>query len=508
MVSDLDPPWTMRPEPSNHDLEEKVDDEVGPAIVGRGCSDSGPRSTTESPPVQARWADMMSEAGSSSAEGRRTFNPMAPPFVPGARCHFVSGTTVVDELAELRICRYFSTRGWCHFGEHCHQRHDINHAPPDMTISNEEGEPTKRSRRGGIKSVKSRAAKRAAEANSDAVSNANFLVQVRQKRVPFTSLEQKDMYMADYLADMCYVQMFKPIKGAYPVSGFSHGFPEHRGKLPEATRALEAWMKLDRGGEGGPMARTTIAAIAWDMLHSGFFWEAFAVLLSDDCYLREQDWYLLRAKHIQVDGHNLSLIMGDSSMGEKVKTGSNQGVVVDSAWLADMLVAIKNELDPDEKVFPITPLIYRRVWHNTTKRLGLEWVGPPHRLRHSRPALDVATGRRGLEDACRRGRWKTPSSIQRYTKTHLLIEHNDKVPDWVKKNGQKVVDDPRGCISAALEASASADQKLYKVVISALRARPTLLCPGAPPFDAKHLDNKTPSATPATGLDGPTRRGK
>ena len=75
--------------------------------------------------------------------------------------------------------------------------------------------------------------------------------------------------LADYLSDMCYAHDLPPSKGALLVSGFNHIFPEHGGHLPEASRALQAWAKLDLGGEGGPLAASTIAAIALAMIDLG-----------------------------------------------------------------------------------------------------------------------------------------------------------------------------------------------------------------------------------------------
>jgi len=46
---------------------------------------------------------------------------------------------------------------------------------------------------------------------------------------------------------------------------------------------------------------------------------------------------------------------------------------------------------------------------------------PPHSLRHSGPSHKVIRNECTLEEIRRRGRWKSPKSVQRYTKTHTLL---------------------------------------------------------------------------------------
>jgi len=63
-------------------------------------------------------------------------------------------------------------------------------------------------------------------------------------------------------------------------------------------------------------------------------------------------------------------------------------------------------------------------------------LAPPHSLRHSGPARDVLNNTRSLEEIRRRGRWASLKSVQRYTKSHLLIHRESLLDDAAKSRGQ------------------------------------------------------------------------
>ncbi len=109
-----------------------------------------PRSGAPAPPgvhfnavPSTRWADMTSEADSLCSSKQARLHPDAPTFVPGAVCH-------------IGLCQHFEKKGWCRFGDYCHQPHARHlHKPPLDLVRG-----ARRTRRGGINSVQARAAKR------------------------------------------------------------------------------------------------------------------------------------------------------------------------------------------------------------------------------------------------------------------------------------------------------------------------------------------------------------
>jgi len=106
------------------------------------------------------------------------------------------------------------------------------------------------------------------------------------------------------------------------------------------------------------------------------------------------------------------------------------------------MAALKGAAHPNGLVFRLNAANFRRNWHETTGRLGLCEVGPPHTLRHSGASNDVAKKRRTLEEVRRRGRWSQPKSVQRYTKVHLLAQHLSRVPSCVTSSGSAFSQDP------------------------------------------------------------------
>lgn len=153
------------------------------------------------------------------------------------------------------------------------------------------------------------------------------------------------------------------------------------------------------------LASPTIAAISLWMTRRGYVLEALALVLSEECYLREQDWHQLRKEDVFCSNGRTSFVLGVRERGMKVKTGSNQGVTLDRAYVADALQAVVDDIAEEEVVFPFTPEHYRKVWWEALDALGLRWCGPPHSARHSGPSADIAFNRRDLELVRRRGRW-------------------------------------------------------------------------------------------------------
>ena len=112
-----------------------------------------------------------------------------------------------------------------------------------------------------------------------------------------------------------------------------------------------------------------------------------------------------------------------------MKTGRDQGVLLDYPHSIDIvtrrLEAIKmgrkrNPKKPrpkgGEKLFPISPAVYRKWWEWAAKRNGVKQ--PPHTCRHTAASHDLYTGYRTQAQILRRGRWQADKSVQRYAQTH------------------------------------------------------------------------------------------
>ena len=115
---------------------------------------------------------------------------------------------------------------------------------------------------------------------------------------------------------------------------------------------------------------------------------------------------------------------------------------MDQQWLSLIIVARVQALSGHARVFEFTQQKFRAEWGASLLRLGLEWVGPPHTLRHSGPSRDAFENRRTLEDIRRRGRWSQIKSIQRYSKRHELVVHKSRLTPTAKKQGEELIANP------------------------------------------------------------------
>ena len=190
------------------------------------------------------------------------------------------------------------------------------------------------------------------------------------------------------------------------------------------------------------------------MLKFNYHLEALVVLLSLDCYLREQDWEQLRGEDIFVHHRTdappeVALMFGRRHRGEAVKTGQEQGVKVADEFVARCMAALHEAVRDDELVFGFSSGHFREVWKKALQALDLAWVGPPRTLRHSGPSADAASGRRDLEQIRRRGRWLQMKSVQRYSKAHALTMHYARLPSGIKERGRSLMERfERTCCSA------------------------------------------------------------
>ena len=265
-----------------------------------------------------------------------------------------------------------------------------------------------------------------------------FMVWARNEGASFSSDEELDQYLADYLADQCYTEERPFSVGSECFHGMRHIFPELHRSLPCAYRAIKTWEKLNLAGEGMPIPEEAVYDIARDMRENHRHREALLVEAAIDAYFRGAEWTQVRAADVADDGRLLSVTLGVSERGERVKTGRNQGVVFDSSALTADLRELLKTLEPQELVFGFSAQHFRAEWIASKRRLGLEWAGPPHDLRHSGAARDVERGSRSLEEVRRRGRWRHIDSVQRYTKTYVLVKQRARMTAEQRDRGAEL----------------------------------------------------------------------
>ena len=132
-----------------------------------------------------------------------------------------------------------------------------------------------------------------------------------------------------------------------------------------------------------------------------------------------------------------------------MKTGSNQGVIIDSAWVAQLVCDLFDSRSHGAKLFTVSR---EHVWADVLRacdRLGIPRPGRGlHLLRHTGAATDLPSGRRScLESIRRRGRWVSQTSVQRYTDTAVLVADLAALPERVRDFGLAFLYDPTAFIS-------------------------------------------------------------
>ena len=254
----------------------------------------------------------------------------------------------------------------------------------------------------------------------------SFLYDCKLRGLRLDSTDEIDWAMACYMDDLCYVRHMNFNHASKLYSGFCHLSPEFRDRLPRAARALIGWQRLSNAAEGGPLPREALGLIMKYFLNNNQALPALVVLLSFDAYLRESDWETLTTDDVSIVQTNkketpqVALLLGSGKRGLSTKTGSDQGVVLDDPLLRAWMAAMVTDLPAKAALFPFTQIEFRRWWHEACQQTGVGHT-PPHSLRHSGPAEAVLLKTKSLEEIRRRGRWQSLKSVQRYTKSHVLL---------------------------------------------------------------------------------------
>ena len=164
-----------------------------------------------------------------------------------------------------------------------------------------------------------------------------------------------------------------------------------------------------------------------------------------DTYCRQQDMAQLRAVDVtevrpsqERPWTTVALQFGVSARGERAKSGTDQGVIVDWDEVARRLLEKKGKLKPLDKMFPMAQQQFHKWWYAAGQALGLE-LPPPHSLRHAGPSRDAFLHIRDLNEIQKRGRWEALSSVKRYSKPSWYAAVLARTPEAVMAAGEKIL---------------------------------------------------------------------
>ena len=139
------------------------------------------------------------------------------------------------------------------------------------------------------------------------------------------------------------------------------------------------------------------------------------------------------------DGQCVGFMLGVGDRGVRTKTGRHQGVLLHAPALQKIWRQRKREKPASAKAISLSADAVRAAWRDAKIATGLEWIGPMHSLRHAGASRDIAEGARTLEQVRRRGRWQLLSSVQRYTKTHVLAQQRSRMTPEQLQRGRELL---------------------------------------------------------------------
>lgn len=89
--------------------------------------------------------------------------------------------------------------------------------------------------------------------------------------------------------------------------------------------------------EGQAIPEELVFVIAEHMRSNGHKQAAIIVETCMDLYLRQGEWTQIQVGDVAYDGQKLAIILGVAERGERVKTGRNQAVTMDSTILTGVV---------------------------------------------------------------------------------------------------------------------------------------------------------------------------
>ena len=254
--------------------------------------------------------------------------------------------------------------------------------------------------------------------------------------------DEFDVALASYLSWQCYAQDAHPSHGSMVVNGICYLFPEATRVLPRSWRSLKAWQSTTVLAQGGPVGEETVICMEHylrELKKADATTAADMIATQLDCYLREQDLESLRVEDCVFDLSSgaVALLLGRGHRGESTKSGREQGVVVDSPFVCELVRQRCKDKQLCDKVFKLTMTKYRIFWKQAALAVlgNSEAAGPPHTLRHTGASRDLATQYRSFEQVKRRGRWKADESVQRYARPHAWFRACAGQPVAVRDKG-------------------------------------------------------------------------
>ena len=110
-------------------------------------------------------------------------------------------------------------------------------------------------------------------------------------------------------------------------------------------------------------------------------------------------------------------------------------------WLLEPLAALREVRLREARLWSFTMPQLRKAFESAAQRLRVSQLGIHlYGLRHGGVSFDLLEGRRSLEQAKARGRWRSDASLRRYGKATRRQSEAAKVDVEVREYGQAVIE--------------------------------------------------------------------
>ena len=169
-------------------------------------------------------------------------------------------------------------------------------------------------------------------------------------------------------------------------------------------------------------------AICMALAAAGHLRVALSVITAHHCYLRPGESAGVLLSRIFPSGAGAStgqlasILLHPVENRKSSKTREfDESIIVDWPWLAQRLLQLRRarRAHGSQTIAGVPQVTIARVFKVAASSLGLDQLfgmAQLYRLRHSGPSADMALKRRDVASIKLRGRWKTDSTMRRYTK--------------------------------------------------------------------------------------------
>ena len=183
------------------------------------------------------------------------------------------------------------------------------------------------------------------------------------------------------------------------------------------------------------------------LLSQGLILQALCLGMQLNTYFRPGENFVLRVKDVIKPTANkpeVGLVLAPSETKSLTKTGeSDESVQINgykAEWISKGLVELCEGRPGNDQLFPFLQEEYNGSFQ---KALGMLSLGgyhfSPYSVRHAGPSNDYLHHRRDLTEIKRRGRWKSDSSLRRYTKATKLQQLAQEIDPRVINYGNAVM---------------------------------------------------------------------